>query len=184
MFLWKTYYIFAATLYETINYLNQMNKLLLAAAGLILTVSACANPPKSSQGQKQNSITTTKTKSNMKPIEINKADFIAKISDYETNKDKWVFKGDKPAIVDFYATWCGPCKAVAPILEELAAEYADKIVVYKVDTDKQQDLAADFGIRSIPTLLFIPKNGTPQMSVGGMSKADFERAIKEILLVK
>ena len=120
----------------------------------------------------------------MKPIEINKADFLAKISDYETNKDKWVFEGDKPAIVDFYATWCGPCKAVAPILEELAAEYADKIVVYKVDTDKQQDLAADFGIRSIPTLLFIPKDGTPQMSVGGMGKADFVRAIKEILLVE
>lgn len=154
----------------------------MAAATLILTVSACANPPKT--GQEQKSSTTLKTKSTMKPIEINKADFLAKISDYETNKENWVFKGDKPVIVDFYATWCGPCKAVAPILEELAAEYADKIVVYKVDTDKQQDIAADFGIRSIPTLLFIPKEGTPQMSVGGMSKADFVRAIKEILLVK
>lgn len=158
-----------------------MHKFLMVAATIIL-MSACANPPKT--GQEQKSSTTFKIKSTMKPIEINKADFLAKISDYETNKEKWVFEGDKPAIVDFYATWCGPCKAVAPILEELAAEYADKIVVYKVDTDKQQDLAADFGIRSIPTLLFIPKDGTPQMSVGGMGKADFVRAIKEILLVE
>lgn len=118
----------------------------------------------------------------MKPIEISKADFLKKIADYEETKDKWEYLGDKPAIVDFYATWCGPCKAVSPILEELAAEYEGKIVFYKVDTDKQQDLSADFGIRSIPTILFIPKDGQPQMSVGGMGKADFERAIKEILL--
>ena len=147
----------------------------------MMTLAACGNPSQKSPDAKQN--TTTKIKSStMKPIEISKADFLKKIADYEETKDKWEYLGDKPAIVDFYATWCGPCKAVSPILEELAAEYEGKIVFYKVDTDKQQDLSADFGIRSIPTILFIPKDGQPQMSVGGMGKADFERAIKEILL--
>lgn len=120
----------------------------------------------------------------MKTIELTKADFLAKVADYEKNPTQWIYLGDKPAIVDFYAPWCGPCKMVAPILEELAAEYDDQIVIYKVNTMNEQELAADFGIRSIPSLLFIPMNGKPQMAQGAMGKADFKRAIDSILLGK
>jgi thioredoxin len=92
--------------------------------------------------------------------------------------------GEKPAIIDFYATWCGPCRSIAPILEELAEEYKDQIVIYKVDTDKEQELSAVFGIRSIPTLIFVPMEGNPTILQGAMSKTNFEKAINEILLVK
>ena len=92
------------------------------------------------------------------------------------------YLGDKPAIVDFYASWCGPCRMVAPILEELAGEYEGKIVVYKVNTEKEPDLAAAFGIRSIPSILFIPMSGKPQMLQGAMPKDAFKKAIEEYLL--
>ncbi|MFC2291212.1 MAG: thioredoxin, partial [Prevotella denticola] len=104
------------------------------------------------------------------------------VMDFEKNPDKWSFKGDKPAIIDFYATWCGPCKATAPVLEEIAGEYSGKIDVYKVDVDKEAELAALFGIRSIPSLLFIPKTGEPTMNTGAMNKPQFEQAIKSVLL--
>ena len=103
----------------------------------------------------------------MKVTELTKADFLKKVANYEASPDKWVYEGDKPCIVDFYATWCGPCKMVAPILEELADEYAGKIDFYKVDTEKEEELAASFGIRSIPSLLFCPMGETPQ--VGGQA---------------
>lgn len=93
-----------------------------------------------------------------------------------------MFAGDKPAIVDFYATWCGPCRQVAPILEELAKEYDGKIVIYKIDTDKEQGLAAAFGIRSIPTILFIPQQGKPQVAQGALPKEELKKAIDEFLL--
>ena len=120
----------------------------------------------------------------MKTIELTKADFLAKVADYEKNPTQWIYLGDKPAIVDVYAPWCGPCKMVAPILEELAAEYDGQIVIYKVNTMNEETLAADFGIRSIPTLLFIPVNGKPQVAQGAMSKADFKRIIDSFLLGK
>ncbi len=107
--------------------------------------------------------------------------FKQKIFDYDKNKD-WKFEGELPAIVDFYADWCGPCKMVAPVLEELSGEYDGKINIYKVDTEAEQELAAVFGIRSIPSILFIPKNGQPQMSMGAMPKEGFVQAINEILL--
>ena len=92
-----------------------------------------------------------------------------------------MYEGDKPCIVDFYATWCGPCKMIAPILEELAGEYEDKIDIYKIDTEKEEELAAAFGIRSIPSLLFCPMGEQPQMARGAMSKVDFKKAIDEVL---
>lgn len=118
----------------------------------------------------------------MKIIELTKQDFLTKIANYETSPDEWKFLGDKPALIDFFASWCGPCKMVAPILEELAEEYGDRIDIYKVDTEKEQELAAAFGIRTIPSLLFIPIGEAPRMATGAMSKADFKKAIDEVLL--
>lgn len=114
---------------------------------------------------------------------LDKQAFVEKVFDYENEKE-WKYRGQLPAIVDFYADWCGPCKMVAPILEKVAAEYAGKLQVYKVDTDKEQELAGAFGIQSIPSLLFIPASGQPQMARGAMDRAGFEKAIAEVLGVK
>ena len=123
-----------------------------------------------------------KKETSMKTIELTKEDFLKKVANYETCPTEWKYLGDKPAIVDFYASWCGPCKMIAPILEELAIEYEGKIYVYKVNTEKEQELAAAFGIQSIPSLLFIPMNGDPQMSRGAMSKLTFKQVISDVLL--
>lgn len=109
--------------------------------------------------------------------------FKAKVFDFENNKD-WKFEGDKPAIIDFYADWCGPCKMVAPILEELSKEYDGKLNIYKVDTEAEQELASVFGIRSIPSLLFIPMKDQPQMAMGALPKESFKQAFKEVLGVE
>ncbi len=116
-------------------------------------------------------------------VHLTQETFKEKVFDYEKNKD-WKFEGDKPAIIDFYANWCGPCKMVAPVLEELAEEYDGKLDIYKVDTEVQQDLAAAFGIRSIPSLLFIPKEGQPQMAMGALPKEHFKNTIQDFLKVK
>ncbi len=118
----------------------------------------------------------------MKTIELTKADFLTKVANFETNSTEWKYLGDRPALIDFYASWCGPCKTLAPILEELAAEYGDSIVIYKINTENEQDLAAAFGIRSIPSLLFVPMSDKPQMSQGAMSKNDLKQAIDSLLL--
>ena len=110
------------------------------------------------------------------------ADFKKQIMDFEANPQEWKYLGDKPAIIDFYATWCGPCKATAPVLEKIAEKYDGRINVFKVDVDKEQELAALFGVRSIPSLLFIPMNEKPQMATGAMMQNDFERAIADLLL--
>ena len=112
---------------------------------------------------------------------LTKQGFLSKVFNYETNKE-WKFEGELPAIVDFYADWCGPCKMVAPVLEELSKEYAGKVNIYKVDTEKEQELASVFGIRSIPSILFIPKDGKPQMAMGAMPKEGFVEAINSVLL--
>lgn len=108
--------------------------------------------------------------------------FNERIMDMKNNPNKWTYKGTRPAIIDFYATWCGPCKITAPILDSLAFEYKGKLEVYKVDVDKQRELASMFGIESIPSLLFIPIKGQPLMQVGAMGRADLEKIIKEKLL--
>jgi thioredoxin 1 len=109
--------------------------------------------------------------------------FKQKVFDYEKNKE-WKFEGEKPCLIDFYADWCGPCKIVEPILEELADEYNDKIDIYKVDTEQEQQLAGVFGIRSIPSLLFVPAEGQPQMAMGALPKETFKKAFKEVLKVE
>jgi len=110
-------------------------------------------------------------------------DFREKVFDYEKS-DEWNYQGSLPAIIDFYADWCGPCKAVAPILEELAVEYDGKLVIYKIDTDKEEELSAMFGIQSIPTLLFIPLEGAPMMQKGALPRNILKQVIDERLLPK
>lgn len=119
----------------------------------------------------------------METIQLTTQEFRDKIFDYQVEQD-WHHKGSLPAIIDFYVDWCGPCKMVAPVLEELAAKYKDQIVIYKVDTEKEQELSAVFGIQSIPTFLFIPVDGDPMMQPGALPKKVFEQVIEERLLQK
>lgn len=118
----------------------------------------------------------------VKAVSITKAEFLKKVANYEANPTEWKYLGDKPCIVDFYTTWCGPCKRLAPIMDELAKEYAGEIYIYKVDTDKEQELAAVFGIRSIPTLLFCPMGENPQIAQGALPKEQLKEAIEKVLL--
>lgn len=113
---------------------------------------------------------------------LTKQTFLEKVFNYELNKE-WKFEGITPCLIDFYADWCGPCKMVAPILEELSKEYDGKINIYKVDTEAEQELAGAFGIRSIPSMLFIPMTGQPQMIQGALPKSELKQAIDDILLV-
>ena len=110
-----------------------------------------------------------------------KEDFINKIMDYKNNPTEWKYKGDKPAVIDFYASWCGPCKMMAPIMDEVAQEYEGKVYIYKVDTEAEQELAQIFGIRSIPSILFIPMEGKPMMMQGALPKAELKKIIKDNL---
>ena len=118
----------------------------------------------------------------MKAINITKEEFLNKVMDYESNPTEWKYKGDKPAIIDFYASWCGPCKMLAPVLDELAKEYDGKVYIYKVDTEVEEELSQAFGIRSIPTMLFVPMEGQPMMTQGALPKAEIEKMIKQRLL--
>lgn len=115
-------------------------------------------------------------------ITINKEEFLSKIYNYEKNKDSLIYEGSLPCIVDFYADWCPPCKKVAPILEELAKEYKGKILFYKINTDKNKEVAMAFGARSIPMFLFIPANGTPQSAAGALPRETFVEIIDTYLL--
>jgi len=122
-----------------------------------------------------------KSKIIMATIKLTTQDFKDKIFDY-TKSNEWSFSGELPAIIDFYADWCQPCKMVAPILEELSDEYAGKINIYKVDTEKEQELSSVFGIRSIPSILFIPKDGQPMMQPGALPKDTFVQVIEDELI--
>ena len=147
-----------------------MKKLLITAFALLAFAAG-------SQAQ-----TNNKNAKNMKTIALTKADFLKKVADYEKNPEEWIYLGDKPAIIDFYASWCGPCKMVAPILEELAAEYDGQIYVYKVNTEQERELAALFNIRSIPSFLFIPMIVMPHMAMGAIPNSSFKEAIDGVLL--
>lgn len=160
---------------------------LIAAVALVFMLASCSNngqktgsnSDETDQTETENSMTTSK-----KTIQLTRADFLTKVANFEENPDTWVYLGDKPCIIDFYADWCGPCKMVAPILEELANEYDGEIYIYKVDTEAEQQLAAEFGIRSIPSLLFVPMGEDPQMAQGALPKDAFKQAIEEVLLKK
>lgn len=125
-----------------------------------------------------------KTEKKMGTIHLTKAEFLSKVANFEANPTEWKYLGDKPCIIDFYAAWCGPCKVVAPILEDLAKEYEGQIYIYKVDTEAEQELAGAFGIRRIPSILFCPMNAAPQMAQGALPKDSFKKAIVEVLLKK
>jgi len=118
------------------------------------------------------------------PLHITKEDFVKLVMDYKTNRETWIYAGKKPCLVDFYADWCGPCKMIAPVLEELASEYQGKVDIYKVNTEEQQELASAFGIQSIPSLLFIPLEGQPQMAMGALPKDTFKKAFKDVLSIE
>lgn len=108
--------------------------------------------------------------------------FKEKVFNFDENKE-WKFEGEKPCLIDFYADWCGPCKMVAPVLEELSEEYDGKLDIYKVNTEEQKELSAIFGIQSIPSMLFVPKDGQPQMAMGALPKDTLEKAFKDVLKV-
>lgn len=128
--------------------------------------------------------TAAKEKPTTKVVHITKADFLKKVYDFEKNPDEWKYLGSQPAIVDFYADWCGPCRQLSPVLDELAKEYSGELTIYNVNVDNERGLATFFGIRSIPTLLFIPMKGKPQRSLGALSKTELKGIIKDVLKVE
>lgn len=156
-----------------------MKKILMLSLMIAVSLTSC----QSKETEKNNEVKTIKEKT-MGTIHLTKEEFLKKVVNYETSPNEWKYLGDKPCLIDFYADWCGPCKAVAPVLEELAREYDGQIYIYKIDTDKEQELAGVFGIRSIPSLLFVPMTGQPQMSMGAMPKNQLKEAIDKVLLAK
>ena len=149
------------------------------AAVLIFNKRSASNEVSAKNIEETKKTEKNSNESNME--KLTKETFLKKVFNYEQNKE-WKYEGDLPCLIDFYADWCGPCKMVHPILEELAKEYDGKIVIYQIDTEVEQELAAAFGIRSIPSLLFCPKEGQPQMAQGALPKATLVKAINEILL--
>jgi thioredoxin 1 len=140
-----------------------------------LTLNACNNAPAMDNGPTDNK--------DGQVVSLTAESFQKLVWDYKKSPDTWVFNGDQPCIIDFYADWCRPCKMVAPIMDELSKEYKGKIRIYKVNTDEQRELAGLFRINSIPAVMFIPKSGKPQMSVGAMQKPSYQEMIQNILLV-
>lgn len=144
------------------------NKLLLSILTVIVSSLICSNILAQEKG---------------KTINLTKADFLSKVFNYEKSKT-WNYSGDKPAIIDFYASWCGACRIVAPMLESLAKEYGEDIYIYKVDVEKEKELAAAFGVQSLPTLIFIPMDGKPIVAQGAVPKNNLKEGIEKLLLGK
>ena len=153
-----------------------MKKVLLMVALVMVSVIIYAFNDREENNQGKKEVT-----GNGEVIVMDKAMFIKDVFDFEKSKE-WKYKGTKPAIIDLYADWCGPCRQTAPIMKELAKEYAGKIVIYKVNVDKQKELAALFNATSIPLFVFIPMKGEPQLFRGAADKATYKKAIDEFLL--
>lgn len=150
----------------------------MSAFAIVLASTACAG----NSGENKKSNEPTKEENKMEVVSLNKAEFLKKVYDFEANPNDWKFECKRPAIVDFYATWCGPCKALHPVLEELSKEYSGKVDIYQIDVDQEKELAAAFGIRSIPTLLLIPMKEEPRITQGALPKDQLKKAIDEFLL--
>ena len=174
-----------------------MKKVLFSIIAASFLLFACSNGSATAMDEGKNVNPAGETtlaaggseESKGKPVNLTKADFLEKVMNYEKNQTEWVYEGDKPALIDFYADWCGPCRMAAPVLADLAKEYEGKIHVYKVDTQEERELAAVFGIQSIPAFLFVPTEGRPTMSNGiaqtpEATKEMFRQMIDEILLGK
>lgn len=164
---------------------------LIITAALFLLIGACSSSSAEQKDENSNAELVSETKADAKDsnstVMLTKADFLTKVFNYEKNPKEWVYEGDKPCLIDFYADWCAPCRITSPILEELAKEYEGKIDIYKIDTDKEQELAMVFGIQGIPSFLFCPMEGRPTMSSGiaqtpEETKQMFRKQIDEILL--
>jgi len=169
--------------------MKRITSLLAFFVLMAITASACGNANSGNDTNPKETKTVAVENpsgedSDAKPEYLTKETFKEKIWDYEANPEEWVYEGSEPAIIDFYADWCKPCKMVAPILDEISEEYAGKIKVYKIDTQKQRELAAVFQVSSIPAFLYIPVDGKPQMDRGFKQKEAFEQVISEILMVK
>jgi thioredoxin 1 len=183
-FISKNVFIFA----KQLN-MKRMKKIGYLAVLVVFMLTGCSSKPGNDggQGQATGDSNTTSTvsdgaSSTGKPEHLTKETFREKIMDYEKNPNQWVYEGDKPAIVDFYADWCRPCRMISPIMEELAVEYQGKVNFYKVDTDAERELASVFGIQSLPTVIFIPVKGNPSLQMGAMSKDFYKETIDKVLL--
>jgi thioredoxin len=162
------------------KYDMRTSQLILGISLFILPVISCKSQTKDNKKAENKEETVVQATTGLEHLTA--ATFKQKVFNYEKNKE-WKFAGDKPAIIDFYADWCGPCRIVAPTVAQIAEDYKGKINVYKVDVDDEQELASVFGINSIPAILFIPMTGQPQMTAGVMNKEAFDKAVKDVLKV-
>jgi thioredoxin 1 len=158
-----------------------MKKQFLIISIAVLAMAGCqaGDPSKAQSGKTIQKTTAAAPEINV--IHLSKEEFKEKIFNYEINKE-WLYAGNKPAIVDFYADWCAPCRQLSPVIEELANEYKGQIIVYKVDTEKERELAQKLGVQALPTILLVPMTGHPQVIMGYMPRKDLAKAIQDVLL--
>lgn len=161
-----------------------MKKLVFILAVAVISLQSCNSSQAKNNGNEGNETPTetvsVKSEADGGSVKLTKEKFLKEVWDYESSPQEWKYKGDKPALIDFYADWCGPCKIASPILEELSNEYAGKVTIYKIDTQVEQELAGVFGISGIPAFLYIPLDGKPSMTSGiARSKEDTKKMFKE-----